>query len=796
MKIRAIDGDDLYISLSELARLLGDYLYPAGTKVGVSPSGLVTGTNVQEAIAQLGTGAQRKLTFYNGGTLQGEAFEIDATSGVGLSIVGNRATLTGGATVSSQSFGSNLILPIVPDQFLNLTATSTSLTVTLQQGTADTVTHLYNAGTNPFSVIANWEGDPHFASTEVLIVGEGTIVDVSADPKAITLAGTVALSTAQAKFGTQSIRFNGAGDYLSLGTNADFNWLHDGSTPWTLEVEARFTNTTGTLFATASADTERGIRITAAGTVTVWKATAGQTVFSGSFTPPALNAWANLTFTYDPAAVGGAKLYIFVNGILVTTLSQNSAPTSGNSGSALIVGNQCTVDLDAIRATRVLRYTGNFTPATSPPPTFLRKGTYFTVPVIPGVMAAFTFDPALGWQMPYLLPNFAIRNGGVDLAQIGQIRGINFTGTALAAAFTGDTVTVTSSAIAATDRGAANGVASLDSNGLVPASQLPVSAMEFKGNWNASTNSPTLADGVGNSGDVYRVSVAGTRNLGSGSIDWAIGDWVLYNGSIWQKGDNTDSVASVFGRSGVVTPQSGDYNASQVTVTPYGNIASNTVQAAIQELDDEKQADIQWQDEGVNQGTTGQINTVNVTGAGATLSVSSGTATLNIPGAGTSPTLALTEQSSDPSSAAGQAVVFAKTDDILYYRQESNGTINQISVLGRSQTYTAAQGTAQVTLTDGATISVNAALSNSFTVTLGGNRTLANPTNTVAGFTYVFQIVQDATGSRTLAYGTNYKFPGGTVPMLSTTANAVDVLTCYCGVSGGNLNCTLMKDFK
>jgi len=133
---------------------------------------------------------------------------------------------------------------------------------------------------------------------------------------------------------------------------------------------------------------------------------------------------------------------------------------------------------------------------------------------------------------------------------------------------------------------------------------------------------------------------------------------------------------------------------------------------------------------------------------------------------------------------------------------DSNGFVpssqlsNQISVLGRHQTYTAAQGTAQVSLTDAPTVTVDAALSNSFTVTLGGNRTLANPTNTVAGFTYVFRIVQDATGSRTLAYGTNYKFPGGTVPTVSTAANAVDILTCYCAASGGNLNCTLTKDFR
>jgi hypothetical protein len=78
------------------------------------------------------------------------------------------------------------------------------------------------------------------------------------------------------------------------------------------------------------------------------------------------------------------------------------------------------------------------------------------------------------------------------------------------------------------------------------------------------------------------------------------------------------------------------------------------------------------------------------------------------------------------------------------------------------------------TLTDGATITPDFSASNNFTVTLGGNRTLANPTNLVAGQSGSIFIVQDATGSRTLAYGTYFKFAGGTTPVLTTTANAVD----------------------
>ncbi len=79
-------------------------------------------------------------------------------------------------------------------------------------------------------------------------------------------------------------------------------------------------------------------------------------------------------------------------------------------------------------------------------------------------------------------------------------------------------------------------------------------------------------------------------------------------------------------------------------------------------------------------------------------------------------------------------------------------------------------------LTDGATITPNFSVDNNFTVTLAGNRTLANPTNVNAGQSGVIFITQDATGSRTLAFGSNWRFPNNVAPTLTTTANAVDAL--------------------
>lgn len=83
---------------------------------------------------------------------------------------------------------------------------------------------------------------------------------------------------------------------------------------------------------------------------------------------------------------------------------------------------------------------------------------------------------------------------------------------------------------------------------------------------------------------------------------------------------------------------------------------------------------------------------------------------------------------------------------------------------------------ALVTLTDAATISVDMSTFINATVTLAGNRTLGSPTNEKVGQSGVIYIVQDATGSRTLAYGSDWKFAGGTAPTLTTTANAVDAL--------------------
>jgi hypothetical protein len=81
-----------------------------------------------------------------------------------------------------------------------------------------------------------------------------------------------------------------------------------------------------------------------------------------------------------------------------------------------------------------------------------------------------------------------------------------------------------------------------------------------------------------------------------------------------------------------------------------------------------------------------------------------------------------------------------------------------------------------------------------FSVTLAGNRTLGNPVNAKSGQSGVIRVIQDGTGGRTLAYGTSWRFPGGSGGALSAGANAVDVVAYFVG-NDGLVYATLAKGF-
>jgi hypothetical protein len=147
-----------------------------------------------------------------------------------------------------------------------------------------------------------------------------------------------------------------------------------------------------------------------------------------------------------------------------------------------------------------------------------------------------------------------VANGGTGATTLtGYVKGAGTS--AFTASSTIPNTDITGLGTASTrNAGSANGVATLDAGGKVPVSELPAAvlgALSYQGTWNASTNTPTLTSSTGTKGYYYVVSVAGNTNL-DGITDWLVGDWAVYNGTVWQKVDNTETVTSVNGQTGAV----------------------------------------------------------------------------------------------------------------------------------------------------------------------------------------------------------------------------------------------------
>jgi hypothetical protein len=103
------------------------------------------------------------------------------------------------------------------------------------------------------------------------------------------------------------------------------------------------------------------------------------------------------------------------------------------------------------------------------------------------------------------------------------------------------------------EKGAINGIASLDALGKVPDSQLNIIGTQYLGLWDANINTPTIVSSThaGSSGDFYVVGVAGTTLI-DGINSWAVGDTIIWNGLIWQKYTSGNVVLSVNSKVGIV----------------------------------------------------------------------------------------------------------------------------------------------------------------------------------------------------------------------------------------------------
>ena len=162
------------------------------------------------------------------------------------------------------------------------------------------------------------------------------------------------------------------------------------------------------------------------------------------------------------------------------------------------------------------------------------------------------------------------------------------------------------------EKGAASGYAPLDANQKVPSANLPdsiVGAVSYQGTWNAQNNNPALPDPTTVQGNYYVTEVPGTYL----SNVYAIGDWVISNGTVWEKVDNTQNVNSVFGRTGNVVADAGDYSTFYLGINDgYTNAdvdvhLNNNGSVANNALLSWTGSDYAW----VSQGTQGFVTSVN-----------------------------------------------------------------------------------------------------------------------------------------------------------------------------------------
>jgi hypothetical protein len=351
------------------------------------------------------------------------------------------------------------------------------------------------------------------------------------------------------------------------------------------------------------------------------------------------------------------------------------------------------------------------------------------------------------------------------------------------------------------------------------------------------------------------VSESGTGTSPAPAESLAPPDMLLSNGSTWELIDVSNAIAG--------------QTAGNISFTPYGNLAANNCQTAIQELDDEKVAKAGDTITGeLLIGTTGSLKFEGATANAYETEIAvtdptldrtvtipdqsgnfliSGNASIVNADISTSAAIAFSKLAALNSAnilvgnGSNVATAVAVSGDVtisnagvvdiasgvivngdisgsaeIAVSKLANGTTRQllqtasngtdvewtsnVDVPGTLDvtgigTFDAATRGAISTLSYGATVTPNFATANNFTLTLTGNATFANPSNLTAGQSGVIYLVQDGTGSRTLAYGSQYDFEGGTAPTLSTGANQIDVLV-YSVRTTGSILCRLLKNFS
>ena len=287
--------------------------------------------------------------------------------------------------------------------------------------------------------------------------------------------------------------------------------------------------------------------------------------------------------------------------------------------------------------------------------------------------------------------------------------------------------------------------------------------LTYQGTWNASTNTPTLASSTGTNGYYYIVATAGSTNL-NGITDWQIGDWLMFNGTVWQKIDQSNTVTSVNGQTGAVsvgTVTSVSALTLGTTGTDLSSTVANSTTTPVITLNVPTAS-------ASNRGVLSSADwtTFNNKGSGTVTSVSGTTGRITSTG-GTTPVLDLTSGVATAGTTGSASLIPVITIDTY-------GRVTSITTASNPQgTVTSVTGTSPVVSSGGATPAISLATAYGDTLNPYASKTanyvLASPNGSAGSPTFralvatdVPTLNQNTTGTASNVTGTVAIANGGT----------------------------------